>query len=104
MSNERYKPPLRKFTPPAGGFGLQPPSCQGDSVTNKGTKQGPFTFDFMTPEEKDNYGSGTSFIRVPDDPTEENKEFIVEQVIMFFVRYNPEKDETFLLERRIWAD
>jgi len=104
MSQGRYKKPLRKFTPPAGGFGPQPLSCQGRGITNAGDKSGPFSFEFMTPEEKDHYGEGTEFIRVPNDPTEESKEFIVEQVVIFFVRYDPEKDETFLLERRIWAD
>ena len=104
MSQGKFKSPLRKFTPPLGGFGPQPPSCQGKGFTNQGDKQGPFTYEFMVPEEKDNYGSGTEFIRVPYDPTEMEKSFIVEQVIMFYVRYNPEKDETFLLERRIWAD
>ena len=104
MSQKKYEPPLRKFTPPAGGFGPQIPSCQGKGITNQGKRQGPFTYEFMTPEEKENYGSGTEFISVPLDPTEIEKKFIVEQVIIFFVRYDVEKKETFLLERRIWAD
>ena len=79
--------------------------CNNDrSVTQPGPKGGPFTFEFMTPEEKDDYGSATTFVRVPEDPTLIEKSLMIEEVIMFYVRYNPEKDESYLLERRIWAD
>ena len=81
------------------------PYCPHDkSVARASDRQGPFTYEFMVPEEKDDYGSGTTFIRVPTNPIEIEKTFIVEQVIIFFVRYDVEKKETFLLERRIWAD
>ena len=81
------------------------PYCPHDrSVTNAGNRQGPFTYEFMTPEEKEDYGSGTIFIRVSEDPTEIKKSFIVEQVIYLSIIYNVEKQEGYLLERRLWAD
>jgi hypothetical protein len=105
MNQKKFIPPNRKFTEPAGGFGPPtPPSCEERTITNAGDRQGPFTYEFMVPEETDDYGSGTIFIRVPDNPVEEEKHFIIEQTVMFFVRFDTEKNQTFLLERRVLAD
>lgn len=74
------------------------------SITSPSNPQGPFTYEFMVPEERDSYGSGTTFIRIPKNPTLEEKEFIIEPVISLFVRFDPESKESYLLERRIWSD
>jgi hypothetical protein len=104
MKQGRFTPPKRKVILPAGGPYPSKPSCQEHRVTNPGPPPAPFRYDFMVPEEQDSYGSGTTFIRVPIDPTESEKEFVIEQTVLFLVRFDPEKKETYLLERRISAD
>jgi len=60
--------------------------------------------DFMTPEEKFFYASGTVFIPVPKDPTIVKRTYYVENTIHFSLRFDPETERIFLLERHIVDD
>ena len=61
--------------------------------------------DFMTPEDKEPfYPSGTIFTPVPEDPTTITRTYFVENIIHFSLRFDPETDRIFLLERHIVTD
>jgi hypothetical protein len=60
--------------------------------------------DFMTPEEKLFYPSGTVLIPVLEDPTIVERTYYVESIIHFSLRFDPETERIFLLERHIVSD
>jgi hypothetical protein len=59
---------------------------------------------FIVPQEEEVYPSATIFYTVNEDPTLVKRSAILERRVELYVRFIPESEKSYLLDRKIWAE